>query len=94
LRLAVPHCLRCSLTLVFTVPATWYVTVEIRKSGILHRRARCPRETITFATEAEAKRFVRAKGNEEQVLYAGTINPHSPKQLILSCDIAAWLADQ
>jgi hypothetical protein len=71
---------------------TWYVTFEIRKRGLLSKKERSPRETRTFATEAEAKMFARAKLEEGLVVFAGTINPHSPKRLVLSHDIADWLA--
>jgi hypothetical protein len=72
---------------------SWYVTLQIRKSGMLSKKERSSRETRTFATEAEAKIFARAKLEEGLVLFAGTINPHSPKRLILSHDVASWLAE-
>jgi len=71
---------------------TWYVTVEVQRRGILPRQ-RSPRETKTFATEHEAKLFARAKRDEGLSVFAGTINPHSPKRLIPSSGINAWLAD-
>jgi hypothetical protein len=46
-----------------------------------------------FASEAEAKKFARAMLDEGRIVIAGTINPHSPKQLILSQDIDRWLAE-
>ena len=76
------------------VPPTWFVTFEIRDRGLLHKKERSPRETRTFATEAEAKTFAQAKLEEELVVFAGTINPHSPKRLILARDIADWLVEQ
>ncbi len=72
--------------------ATWYVTFEVRKRGLLLRQ-RSPRETKTFATEAEAKLFARAKLDEGLAVFAGTINPHLPRRLISSSHIAAWLAE-
>ena len=48
----------------------------------------------TFATEAEAKAFVRAKLDEGLAVFAGTINPSVPRQLIPSTRIQAWLADE
>lgn len=72
---------------------TWYVTFEVRKRGTLPKQ-RSPRETRTFATEAEAKAFVRAKLDEGLVVFAGTINPHVPRQLIPSPRIQAWLVDE
>ena len=71
---------------------TWYVTFEIRKSGTLPKQ-RSPRETRTFATEDEAKQFAREKFDEGLAVFAGTINPHLPRRLILASDIQAWLAD-
>nr|WP_246557420.1 hypothetical protein [Bradyrhizobium liaoningense] len=72
---------------------TWYVTFEIRKSGTLPKQ-RSPRETRTFATEAEAKIFARAKLDEGLAVFAGTINPHLPRRLIPASDIAPWLAEE
>jgi hypothetical protein len=68
----------------------WYVTFEIRKRGTLPKQ-RCPRETRTFATEAEAKIFARARLEEGLTAYAGTINPYFPRRLIPSSDMLAWL---
>ncbi|WP_025038048.1 hypothetical protein [Bradyrhizobium sp. DOA9] len=73
--------------------ATWYVTFEVRKRGLLLRQ-RTPRETKTFATEAEAKLFARAKLDEGLAVFAGTLNPQLPRRLIPSSDIAAWLAEE
>jgi hypothetical protein len=71
----------------------WYVTAEVRKSGMLLKQ-RSPRETKTFATEAEAKIFARSKLDDGLAVFAGTINPFSPKRLILSSQILAWLAEE
>ena len=71
----------------------WYVTFEIRKRGLRSRKERSPRETRTFATEAEAKVFARLKLENGLVVFAGTINPHLPKRLILSNSIANWLEE-
>lgn len=72
------------------MPYTWYVTFEVQKRGLLPRR-RSPRATRKFETETEAKDFARAKFNEGLIVYAGTINPHSPKQLIPSSSIPSWI---
>ena len=71
---------------------TWYVTVEVHKRGILPKQ-RSPRLTTTFETEAEAKNFAHARLQEGLVVFAGTINPYLPRQLITSHDIAAWVAE-
>ena len=73
--------------------AIWFVTVELRKSGVLPRQ-RSPRETKTFATEAEAKIFARSKLDDGLAVFAGTINPYFPKRLILSSQILAWLNEE
>jgi hypothetical protein len=75
------------------MPDTWYVTFEPHKRGTLPR-PRCPRQTMTFASEAEARQFARAKVNEGLTVFAGTINPHTPKQLIPADRITHWLATE
>lgn len=69
---------------------SWYVTFEVRKSGILPKGRRF-RETKMFEKEAEAKTFARSKLEEGLMVFAGTINPHSPKQLIPLSRIHIWL---
>ena len=73
------------------MPDTWYVTFQIRQRGALPR-PRCPRQTTTFATEAEARRYARARIEEGLIVFAGTINPYLPKQLIPAEHIIDWLA--
>ena len=72
------------------MPYAWYVTFEVQKRGVLPRR-RSPRATRRFETEKEAKDFARAKFNEGLTVYAGTINPYLPKQLIPSSSILSWI---
>lgn len=74
-----------------TLP-TWYVTFEVQKRGALSKR-RSPRETRTFTTEAEARSFARARLNEGLMVFAGTINPYRPRQVILSHEIPDWVAE-
>ena len=76
------------------MPLNWFVTFEIRKRGLLLKKERSPRETHTFATEAEAKVFAQTKFEEGLVVFAGTINPNSPKRIILASDIAGWLVEE
>lgn len=76
-----------------SVAPIWYVTFEIRRRGLLPNKVRSPRETRTFATEAEAKTFASAQLQEGLVVFAGTINPHLPKRLIVSGDIATWVEE-
>jgi hypothetical protein len=75
------------------LPHTWYVTFEIKKRGSL-RRPRSPRVTRTFETENEAKDFARARMDEGLSVYAGTLNPHAPKQLVVASNIPSWLEAQ
>jgi len=76
------------------VHIAWYVTFEIRKRSELSKNERSHRKTRTFATEAEAKRFAQQRFREGLVVFAGTINPYSPKRLILFPSIPDWLAGQ
>ena len=46
---------------------------------------------MTFETERQAKVFARTKFHEGLIVYAGTINPYSPKRLISSRDLVHWL---
>jgi hypothetical protein len=73
------------------MPDTWYVTFELHKRGLLSGRRARPRATRRFATEAEARTFARAKLDEGLTVFAGTINPQFPKQLIISSEIPEWL---
>jgi hypothetical protein len=72
------------------MPYTWYVTFQVHQRGSLPRR-RSPRATRRFETEAEAKNFARAQFNQGLIVFAGTINPHAPRQLIPSSRIPFWL---
>jgi hypothetical protein len=81
------------VTLTGATTPIWYVSVEVRKRGILPRQ-RSPRETKTFATEADAKIFARCKIDEGLSVFAGTINPYSPRRLVLSSQMLAWLNDE
>lgn len=63
---------------------TWFVSYKKSAANRDHAR-----QTETFATEIEAKKFVQKV--EEKGLFAGTINPHWPKRTISSDQIADWL---
>ncbi|WP_422388526.1 hypothetical protein [Bradyrhizobium symbiodeficiens] len=83
---------RAGAILVCVMNSTWYVTFEVRQRGLLLKQ-RSPRETKTFATEAEAKLFARAKLDEGLAVFAGTINPRLPRRVIPASCIADWLAE-
>lgn len=72
------------------MPCAWYVTFEVPQRGSLPRR-RSPRATRRFETETDAKDFARAQFNQGLIVFAGTINPHVPRQLIPSSRIPFWL---
>jgi hypothetical protein len=67
---------------------TWFVTTELKRTT---KRQRHPRLTSAFDNEAEAKAFAREKLDQGLIVFAGTINPYSPKQIIPSTEIAAWI---
>jgi hypothetical protein len=71
---------------------TWYVTFEIPWRGTAVRSRRS-RSTQTFESEAEAKKFARAKFDDGLILTAGTIVPHVPKRAIPSGSIPTWLEE-
>jgi hypothetical protein len=74
------------------MPHSWFVTFEVPKRGMLPKR-RSPRVTKTFENEEEAKSFAQSRFDEGLIVHAGTLNPHSPRQLISSRNILSWLHD-
>jgi hypothetical protein len=49
--------------------------------------------TKTFDTEEHAKLFAREIAADNQRITAGTINPHSPKQIVSATEISTWVGD-
>ena len=49
------------------------------------------RATRAFSVEAQAKDFAREKLDEGLIVSAGTMVPHSPRQIIPSTGVPAWL---
>jgi len=68
---------------------TWYVTFEVPRTTRPQRRS--PLATRTFSSETQAKIFARQKLDEGLVVSAGTIVPHSPRQILPSTSVPAWL---
>jgi hypothetical protein len=66
----------------------WYVSYTVRSDEGPRRYAR---RTRTFETEDHAKVFARERAANDLRLTAGTINPHSPKRVISTTEIATWL---
>lgn len=69
-------------------PARWYVSYTVKSHDGFRRYAR---KTRTFDSEELAKLFARETIAENLCPTAGTINPHSPKKVISSAAMAAWL---
>ncbi|MEH2676488.1 hypothetical protein DXU07_46590 [Bradyrhizobium elkanii] len=70
---------------------TWYVSFNQSKGPNRYSI----RETRTFPSEVDAKRFADALLNSppanSTTILAGTINPHSPRRVIGSSDIVLWI---
>ena len=49
------------------------------------------RATRAFSVEAQAKDFAREKLDEGLIVSAGTMVPHSQRQIIPSASVPAWL---
>jgi hypothetical protein len=69
-------------------PNSWYVSYTVKSERGPRRYAR---RTRTFDTEEHAKLFARENGAGNLRLTAGTINPHSPKRVISTTEMATWL---
>jgi hypothetical protein len=67
---------------------TWFVTFEVPKTRTKMRRSRATR---AFCSEAQAKDFAREKLDKGLVVSAGTMVPYSPRQIIPSASVPAWL---
>jgi hypothetical protein len=65
----------------------WYVSYTVKSDRAPRRYAR---RTKTFDTEEHARLFVREIAVSNQLITAGTINPHSPKRVIPATEVAAW----
>jgi hypothetical protein len=69
-------------------PNRWYVSYTVQSDRSPRRNARMTR---TFETEEHAKLFVREIAANSLRLTAGTINPHLPKKVIPTTEVAAWV---
>ena len=67
---------------------TWFATFEVPRTRAKMRRSRATR---AFSVEAQAKDFAREKLDEGLIVSAGTIVPYSPRQIIPSISVPAWL---
>jgi hypothetical protein len=66
----------------------WYVSYTVKSHDGPRRYAR---RTRTFETEEDAKLFARESAANNLRLTAGTINPHLPKRIISTTEMATWL---
>jgi hypothetical protein len=72
----------------------WYVSIERPsqwRPGLL--RAPSPRQSKSFPTEIEAKKFAKAMVSEGLKVMAGTMNPHLPRRLIVATEIERWVEE-
>jgi hypothetical protein len=73
---------------------TWYVSFKPGISAVPPRRpSALARQTVNFDCEADAKEFARARLQDASDVRAGTLNPHSPKRVISSAQVRAWLEE-
>jgi hypothetical protein len=70
---------------------TWYVSVKPKKP--LPGKRCHSRATETFANEADAKQFAKAKLVDTKNVSAGTLNPRLPKRAIAAAQILEWLQE-
>ena len=63
----------------------WYVSSE---TYVTRRHVR---SSSAFASESQAKRFARQELAAGKAVYAGTINPHTPKCFIPPEKVQSWL---
>jgi hypothetical protein len=70
----------------------WFVSVETPKHMRFSRHAR---ETKSFPTEIEAKRFATAMLSEGRKVTAGTLNPHQPiRRTVTASEIYQWIKER
>ena len=70
----------------------WFVSVETPKHMRFSRHAR---ETKSFPTEIEAKRFATAMLSEGRKVTAGTLNPHQPiRRTVTALEIDQWINEK
>jgi hypothetical protein len=69
-------------------PNRWYVSYTVQSDRSPRRNARMTR---TFDTEEHAKVFAMEIATNGLRLTAGTINPHLPKKVIPTTEVAAWV---
>jgi len=73
----------------------WFVSVETPKHlRLLSFDAPRPRETKSFRTETEAKKFAIAMLSEGRKVTAGTLSPHQPRRRIITAsEINQWIEE-
>jgi hypothetical protein len=70
---------------------SWYVSIHLaedEKTGHYSRRSE------TFPSESEAKHFAASKIATGTEISAGTLNPVTPKRIIIPSEIEKWLAEK
>jgi wyosine [tRNA(Phe)-imidazoG37] synthetase (radical SAM superfamily) len=70
----------------------WFVSVKTPKHMRFSRHAR---ETKSFPTEIEAKRFAKAMLSEGRKVTAGTLSPHQPiRRTVTASEIDQWIKEE
>jgi hypothetical protein len=69
-------------------PNRWYATYTEQSDRSPRRNARMTR---IYDTEEHAKLFAKEIATNGLRLTAGTINPHLPKKVIRTTELAAWV---
>jgi hypothetical protein len=74
----------------------WFVSVETPKHlRLLSSAARRARDTKSFPTEIEAKRFAIAMLSEGRIVTAGTLSPHQPiRRTVTALEIHQWIGEE
>ena len=74
----------------------WFVSVNtLKQQGPVSSRAPSARQTKSFPTEDEAKKFAKAKLSEGMKVTAGTLSPHQPiRRNITALEINRWIEEE
>ena len=66
-------------------PTIWHVSSEV------YFTRRHARSSVGFESESEAKQFAKASLAAGKAVYAGTINPYTPKRFVPPEQVLDWV---
>lgn len=66
-------------------PKIWYVSSEV------YLTRRHVRSSVGFESESEAKQFAKTSLAAGNAVYAGTINPYTPKRFVPPDQVLDWV---